>query len=45
MKTPLKKPATKPNDKVRITKKRVNPDIGPTSDILSKKPIKKTKVL
>lgn len=45
MKTPLKKPATKPNDKVRITKKIENPEISPTSNILSKKPLKKTKVL
>lgn len=45
MKTPLKKPATKPNDKVRVVDKTQNTDIGPTSDILSKKPLKKTKVL
>lgn len=45
MKTPLKKDATKTNVPVRTTIKKEKVASGPNSDILSKKPIKKTKVL
>lgn len=45
MKTPLKKDETKTNVTIRSTIKTEKVASGPTSDILSKKPIKKTKVL
>ena len=45
MKTPLKKDATKTNVPTRSIVKKEKVVIGPTSDTLSKKPLKKTKVL
>lgn len=45
MKTPLKKPTTKTNVPVRTTNKEEKVASGPITDTLSKKPIKKTKVL
>ena len=45
MKTPLKKPTTKTIVEVRPTTESENILGGPNSDILSKKPLKKTKVL
>lgn len=45
MKTTLKKPETKTNVPIRTTIKTEKVSSGPKSDILAKKPIKKTKVL
>lgn len=45
MKTPLKKDATKTNVPIRSTTKEEKVESGPTTEVLTKKPIKKTKVL